>query len=138
MSYCTQQDMVDRFGELELIQLTDRHDVNAIDTDVLDRAMERGASLIDSYCRVRYQIPLNPVDPMIIDLNADLARYHLYDDSASEQVTKNHDEAMRMLKQISQGVLQLTADGLTGTSSSGSPQFDSGERVFSRDSLKGF
>ncbi len=138
MAYCTQQDMIDRFSELELIQLTDRYDVNAIDTDVLDRAMERGASLIDSYCRGRYQIPLSPVDPLVVDLNADLARYHLYDNDAPDQVTKNHDESVSLLKQISQGLLKLTGTLLTGSVSSGSPQFDSGDRVFSRDTLKDF
>ena len=138
MAYCTQQDMIDRFGELELIQLTDRHDVNAIDPDVLDRAVERGASDIENYCRDRYVLPLSPVDPMIVAMNADLARFYLYDEDPSDIVQKRYDTAMRFLRDISNGTIKLSSTLRTGSGSSGSPQFDSGDRVFTRDTLKGF
>lgn len=138
MAYCTQQDMIERFSEVELIQLTDRNDVNDIDADVLDRAIERGASDVDGYCRGRYVLPLSPVDPMIASINADLARFYLYDDAPSDTVQKRYDQAMKSLRDISTGLIKLSAVLLTSGGSTGSVQFDSGERVFTRDTLKGF
>lgn len=138
MAYCTQQNMIDNFSERELIQLTDRHDVNAIDTDVLSRAMERGTSVIDSHCRDRYVLPLNPVDEMIVSINCDLARYYLYDNDADDAVTKRHDEAMEVLGKISLGRMRLSAALVTSGGSVGGVQFDSGDAVFSRDKTRGF
>lgn len=138
MAYCTQQDMIDRFGLDEIVQLTDLVDSGLVDADRLNQAIERGASLIDSYCRGSYQIPLSPVDAIIIDINADLARYHLYDDQATEQVAKNHAEAILLLKQIAQQTLYLSAAAITGSASRGAPKFDDDGRVFGRSNTRDY
>ena len=39
MSYCTRQNLIDRFGEPELIQLTDLDNLGVIDDTVLNQAI---------------------------------------------------------------------------------------------------
>ena len=38
--YCTEQDLIDRFGEIEVAQLTNRSGVEVIDDSVLGRAQD--------------------------------------------------------------------------------------------------
>ena len=54
MRYATQKDMIDRFGEEDLITLTDRADrakppTGKIDAKVLNKALSDAADLIDGY-----------------------------------------------------------------------------------------
>lgn len=136
MSYCTQQDLIDRFGEDELIQLTDRNDVGVIDSAVVDAATNRAGNKVDRYCRDRYLLPLNPaVD--VLDIACDLSRFYLYEDHATEEVEKRYDTALADLRDIATGRQKLSA-ALATTGSSGMPEFQSGTRVFSRDTLDGF
>ena len=63
MTYATQADMLVRFGEPELIQLTDRFDapLGLIDPDVLGQALARADGEIDSYIAARVSLPLAAV-----------------------------------------------------------------------------
>ncbi|MBA1445877.1 MAG: DUF1320 domain-containing protein [Chromatiales bacterium] len=136
MSYCTQQDLIDRFGEDELIQLTDRNDLGMIDSAMVDAATNRSDNKIDRYCRDRYILPLNPaVD--VLDIACDLSRFYLYEDNTTEEVEKRRDQALTDLRDIATGRQKLSA-AIATTGSSGMPEFQTGTRVFSRDTLDGF
>ncbi len=139
MSYAVQSDMVNRFGEQELIQLTDRDRTGAIDTVVLDRALADATAEIDGYLAARYQLPLTSTPTVLVRVCADLARYHLHDDHLPEPVQVRYKAAIDLLRQVSTGrvSLGLSETGESPTSNDGA-EITSGGRVWDRNDSKGF
>ncbi len=138
MSYATRQEMIDRFGEDELIQLTDRANPPAgvIDNNVLDAALADADAEIDGYLQARYSLPLASVPLSIKRLARDIARYYLYDDGVPAVVAERYKEATRTLERISSGVVQLGLDASGDTTQpSTTPETVSGTPVFTEQSL---
>jgi hypothetical protein len=79
MAYATQQNLIDRFGERELIELTDRADppTGAIDAAVVTKALADADGAINGYLAVKYQLPISPVPVMFERFGCDIARYYL-------------------------------------------------------------
>ena len=102
--YCTQQNLVDRFGETELIQLTDRDNIGVIDTSVLARAITDAGCEMDSYL-TGYSLPLATVPDNFERIACDIARYYLYDNLMAEQVKARYESCIRYLKDVSKGKL---------------------------------
>jgi phage gp36-like protein len=141
MLYATQQDLIDRFGEDELIQLTDRADppAGAIDAAVAARALDAAEAMIDGYVGVRYALPLAQVPPLLTGIACDLARYHLYTNQATETVSARRDQAVATLRDIAAGKLALpVGETETPAPASVGVAIAGPGRVFSSDSLKGF
>ncbi|MES0879694.1 gp436 family protein [Roseibium sp. SCP14] len=143
MAYVTQQDMIDRFGEQELIQLTDRTNrpASTIDATTVAAAIGDAEKLADSYLAKRYALPLTPVPDVLVPIVANIARYNLYGERAEKDsaVTRNHKDALTWLKDVAAGTVQLEAAGVaSGQSAGGQVQVSAPERIFSRDSLGGY
>lgn len=143
MPYATAQDLIDRFGEQELIDLTDKGITpqGVINALVLDGAIADADAEIEGYLIGRYALPLATVPGVLTRIACDIARYHLYDDLATEQVRDRYEDARRLLESIASGKVQLGLPGSTGaTPVAGSPEVDTGtpDRVFSKDTLEGF
>lgn len=109
MTYATQQDMVDRFGQVELAQLTDRAAGSVIDTAVLGRALADADAEIDAYLGSRYTLPLTSLPPVLPRMAADIARYRLYDDRATDSVRERYSDALKTLRDIASGLVKLDA-----------------------------
>ncbi|MDH5786403.1 MAG: DUF1320 family protein [Chromatiales bacterium] len=133
MPYCTKQNLIDRYGEEELIQLTDRAGNGVIDDGVLDQAITDAAAEIDGYLAGRYQLPLAVTPPILTVYACDMTRYRLYDDAATEQVEKRYQDAIKFLRLATDGKVQLgpTSDGSKPAPSSGAVM-ESGGRVWGR------
>lgn len=121
MSYATQANMVTRFGEQELIQLTDRAQpaLEMIDSAILAAAMTRADSLVDGYLRVRYTVPVAPTLPEIAHVAEGIARRYLYDDGAPEGVTVMYTEAIAWLKDVQAGKVLLPATAAIASATGG-------------------
>lgn len=134
MSYCSQQDLIDRFDENELIQLTDRDNLGAINTAVLGQAIADARAEIDGYLAGRHDLPLASVPVVLVRSACDIARYYLYDNAVTEQVEKRYDAVIRFLEQVSRGKISLGVDssGAAPEPSDGA-QMQSGGRIFGRD-----
>lgn len=76
MAYATVEDMIARFGELEVIQLTDRNQDGLIDEDVAAVALADATAEIDAYLG-RFKRPFTDVPPILKRLCCDIARYRL-------------------------------------------------------------
>lgn len=139
MNYATLQDLVNRFGEQEVLQLTDREHTGEIDEAVAERALSDAAAEIDGYLAARYVLPLAAVPLVLVRLCADLARYYLYDDHAPEQVTQRYKAAVETLKRISTGQVALgVSDSGEQPETADGAEMESGGRVWARDDSKGF
>ncbi len=138
MPYATEQDLVARFGEDELIALTDRSGAGSIDSALVASALSDAAATIDGYLQARYPLPLATVPDVLQRLSCDIARYYLYDENASDQVTKRHDDALKMLGQISNGMVTLGLPDADVPESSNTAEMRSEDTVWARSKSKGF
>lgn len=140
--YAVSGDMIRRFGEAELIELTDRDgSAGAIVRDVLDSALKDAMGDIDGYLGGRYRTPIFPAPPMLTRLACDLARYYLYDNRLddSHPAARRYQAAVRLLEQLAAGRVplgvtryNLEPDGTAGV------EMDSEAAVFKRDRSRGF
>jgi phage gp36-like protein len=123
MIYAKPSDMAERYGERELIALTDRDGTGEMGVAVLVRALADAQAFIDGYVGKVYQLPLLgcvqpatqsgalPVyvaPPVLTRIACDLARYYLYTDLPDEhEVTRRHKAVVAELKAIGELATQL-------------------------------
>lgn len=110
MSYARIDDMVARFGEREVAQLTNRDGLDVVDADVLDEALADANAEVHGYLATRYRVPPDPVPRLLVRVACDVARYRLYDDAAPDEVRRRYEDAVRLLKSVADGGVSLGAD----------------------------
>lgn len=136
--YATKQDLIDRYGERELIELTDRVAGEAIIDAVVDHALADADAMIDAYIGARYVLPL-PTTPTVLNGTAcDIARYRLHEDTPSDAVRVRYEQAIKLLVALSRGDAKLDIAGTAPPASPGGPHVATGERVFSAASLRDY
>lgn len=141
MTYVTKQQLIDRFSERELIQLTDRDNKPAttIDDTVVNGAIADAEALVDGYLGKVYELPLGVTPPVLTRISADIARYYLHGKSADKDgpVHRAYTEAASWLKDVSRGLVQIDAAGVApAAAGGGSIRAKPADRVFTRNSLK--
>lgn len=140
MTYAVEQDLIDRFGDAELIELTDRADppAGARDSTVIAKALADADETVNAYVARRYDVPLSAVPASLTRIAADIARYYLYKDDPTEQVAAAYKDALKFLRDVADGKAVLDAAGVEPDSSGADIQVTSRDRVFSRDTTEGF
>ena len=132
--YAVRQDMIDRFGEPEIRQLTDRLDppAGAIDDTVLNEALDDADGLVDSYLAGRYALPLASVPKILKRYACDIARAFLWKDSAGETVHRAYEDAVKFLRAVAAGTasLGLDASNQPVTVDAGGVSFNESRREF--------
>lgn len=161
--YATVDDLIDRFGEAEMIGLTDP-DNTAVQSARAQRKLDDAHALANGYVGMAYRLPLagcakpapqpgNPqavetvAPPLLARLVCDIARYYLYDDKSTEEVLKRYEQAKQELLHISQGKATLACPwgGVAGDPLSADPQAGGCEvgysfpaRQMTDETLRGF
>lgn len=136
MEYATVQDMVARFGEPEMIQLSDPDNL-AVQAARIQLKLDDAHALADGYLSSVYQLPLQGcakpvgvgaveyvVPPQLARIVCDVARYYLYTDLAPEsEVYRRFQAATAELKAIATGVARLSCPwgGEAGTTADSGP-----------------
>lgn len=141
MPYATQQDLVDRFSQKELVQITNPTDFEATTVNAvpLQRALDDADAEIDARLQARYALPLASVPRLLVNAACDIARYRLYDDRATDQVTRRFEDAIKLLDRIGRGELQLGLDpAQQATPSTAGAHVQAVPRTFSRDLLSDY
>lgn len=134
MPYCAKQDLIDRFSEQELIQLTDDANLGVINDAALNKAISDADAEINGYLTT-YSLPLVTVPANLVLIACNLTRYHLYGDTVTELVQTRYDAAIKYLTQVAKGVITLGPD-VTGTvvaTTSNSVEFSSSPSLFGRN-----
>ena len=112
--YATSQDMIDTFGEAEVIRLTATYEEpSLVDTETLNRALERSSIDIDAYLSSRYPRPFAAIPRVLIGICCDLARYRLCGTGGrveSDEVRDRHRDAIKLLGMIADGKVKLGQD----------------------------
>lgn len=130
--YATLADMIARFGEEPMIQLTDRLGNGVIDETVIAQAINDASALVDGYLSGRYPVPLSPAPAILVGYTCDLARYNLFPDANLDDVNTvriRQRDAIRFLEQVGQGKISL---GMAPAATTSLPQFSESGKVFSR------
>jgi phage gp36-like protein len=110
MAYATIGDMIDAFGESEMVDLTDTTATNLLDQVPISKSLAATVAEIDASLRGRYELPLpQPVDPLLVRISCDLARELLYANRPTKVVTDNASRARTQLRAIASGQLRLDA-----------------------------
>jgi len=143
MTYGTQQDLIDRFGETELIQLTDKvnRPATTIDTTMVSKCLSDAEDLIDSYVGKLYALPIASPPDILTRVTCEIARYYLHGrrTEKDDPVTRDYLGAIAWLKDVAKGLVQLEADGIAAPQAGDSEvRVEAPDRVFTRDSMKGF
>lgn len=133
MAYLTQQDLIDRFGQSELEAIAPDGS-GGIDATKVSTAIDDAGNEIDIYIvSGGYSLPLANVPAVITGYASDIARYRLYDDDATEQVTKRYEQAIKFMKAVAKGEIKLSANDLDlsdGAEVVGEAEFEPGRQVF--------
>ncbi len=121
MPYATLQHLTDRHGEGRLIALTDRGPValGVIETTVVDRALADTDAVIDGYLAGRYALPLMATPALVADIAQAIALWKLHATEPEAKIKADYDAAMRSLREIAQGIVQLSVAGVEPAASGG-------------------
>ena len=113
MAYATVKDMVARFSELEVIQLTDRNQDGLIDEDVAAVALADATAEIDAYLG-RFKRPFTDVPPILKRLCCDIARYRLTAANGvliTDEIRNRYKiDVLDLLRAMAKGEVQLGVD----------------------------
>lgn len=134
MAYATVADLVTRFGEDELIDLTDRDEprTGAIVEAVALAALSDAAGEADAYLGVRYALPVSPVPAHLLTAVCDIARYRLHGVRVTDEVRARYEDAVRWLRDVAQGRAALPgASAASGTTTAALAEVvQAGRKVF--------
>lgn len=104
MSYCTLDDLLDRYGEDELYIAFDRVGDGVLDQAAIDRALVDADEEINTYLATCYNLPLATVPPVLTRLAAQIAMYHgSIGPAMTDEKRRRYDDAIAALKTISKG-----------------------------------
>ncbi|QMT39994.1 gp436 family protein [Neisseria shayeganii] len=138
MSYATVQDMVTRFGEGVMVQLTDLVRSGRIDHAAAQTALDDATAEIDGYLN-RYTRPFAEVPRILTVYCCDIARYRLATGmrQLTNDVQSRYEAATGYLKMVAKGQA-----GLSGLPADAAPATDNtvlfvspSDKVFGRDSV---
>jgi phage gp36-like protein len=144
MSYATPQDMINRYPNRDLVQLTNEDPtVTTVDTTVLQQALDDASAEIDGYLGARFTLPLTDLPEVLDRLACDVAMYRLQvlrpiHDLADARL--RYDDAIAMLTKVASGAMTLGvgADGHETQIASGVEEVTGPRRVFGRKRMRGF
>lgn len=123
MAYATSTDLINRFSEAEMIQLTDTTGSGVVDAARLALELASASGQMDVYLGAKHALPITDATQGQADdltrICCDIARYRLWNDAASDEVRLRYQDAMRTLEMIAKGILPLLTISQADTPKSG-------------------
>ncbi len=108
-NYISAQDISDRMGQSRIDALCANSGISS--ANMLAKASENAASLIDGYLSSAYELPLSAVPAMLRNIAVDLAEYELYKLSSSpsipEKIKDSCKDAVLFLEKLAEGSIRL-------------------------------
>lgn len=140
MPYATLNDLVDRAGEAEILQVADRDGDDVADATVIASALATADHTVNGYLAVRFAMPLTAVPPIVVGWAVSIARYLLHRDGAPDHVVRDYKQALIELEKAGAGKIDVPgADGVTPEQSpEGRTTAEGTPPVFTRENLDGW
>ena len=144
MSYATPTDIINRYPNRDLVQLTNEDPtITTVNTTVLQQALSDASAEIDGYLGGRFTLPLTDPPAVLNRLASDVAIYRLQalrplHDLADAR--KRYDDAIAMLTKVASGELTLGIawDGHETAIAQRAEIVEGPKRVFNRNTMRGF
>ncbi len=136
--YATKQDMLDRYDEYKLVELTDRAEptTGEINDAVLAKFLSDASETINSYIAARHKLPLAVVPGVLIGHACIIAFYKLHRGMYPEEIRTDYLDTIRFLENVSRGHIQLDAGGTEPASAEADARVEGPDRTFSRETMK--
>jgi phage gp36-like protein len=135
--YASVADMIERFGETEMVELTDFEHTGEVVAAKVERALDDASAEIDGYLAARFQLPVTDTPRLLSVLCSDIARYRLETRVNSEQARQRYEDALAKLRKIQSGEINLPLASPPAVSAE--PMVSPGRaRVFDDDTLRGY
>jgi phage gp36-like protein len=145
VSYATAQDVINRYPNRDLVQLTNEDPTaTTVNTVPITQALADASAEIDGYIEGRFTLPLADPPAVLNRLTTDIAMYRLQTLRPLhdlEDARKRYDDAVAMLTKVAAGelTLGLSADGNEPPVATGTVEAVQGpDRVFDRGKLRGY
>ena len=141
MAYASLNDLIERAGLDEILQVADRDDDGTPDPDVVEAALAHADNVANGYLKVRYQLPLAAVPDLLRTWCVAIARYYLHRDGAVDYVVRDWKAADQALKDMARGLIDLpVSEGETppAAGDGDSVRIVGPEPVFTREKLGGW
>ncbi len=144
MSYATAQDMINRYPNRDLVQLTNEDPTaTTINNAPISQALADASAEIDGYIEARITLPLTDPPAVLNRLTTDIAMYRmqslrpLHD---LEDARKRYEDAVAMLAKVAAGelTLGLSPDGQEPPLAGSVETVQGPKRIFNRGKLKGY
>jgi len=144
VSYATAQDVINRYPNRDLVQLTNEDPTATTVNDTpITQALADASAEIDGYIEGRFTLPLADPPAVLNRLTTDIAMYRmqslrpLHD---LEDARKRYEDAVAMLVKVAAGelTLGLSADGQEPPVPALEEKVQGPNRVFSRKKLRGY
>lgn len=108
----TLDDLIERFGESELIQLTDHENYQAIDETVANHAIKDATAEVVAYLNptglIQHGVYVGTPPKALILKVCDIARYYLYENGTPDIVEKRYEQAIAWLRLVGKNPAMLT------------------------------
>lgn len=143
MAYAVQSDLVPlRLTQAELVGLTCDDATNTVNAPMVSAALEEASGIVDSYCRQRYQTPLQAGDD-VKGKTLDIAVWLLFrrrrNAKNGEIIRQAYEDAIAFLGQVSTGKATLDQPvGSTPQTADSSVQKSTKRLIFGEHDLEGF
>lgn len=138
MSYATLADAKELYGEDYVLTSVVRVE-GTPDEDSLTAALEKASSEIDSYLSARYDVPISPVPPLLVQYAIDIAIYRTSSAPGAgltDEKRTRYEDALKWLINVAKGIAGLGLDDATDNQEH-TPVVISPCRVFTRSRLGG-
>lgn len=139
MSYASLEDLIERAGELEILQIADRDHDGAADPDVIDAALVHANNIVNGYIGAKYTLPLATTPDLVRTWSVSIARYFLHRNGAPDHIEADYKTAISALKDVARGLISIPdATGAVPAASAGVHMASIPDQVFSPQILKGW
>ena len=105
----------------------------------IDQALADATQVLDGWLAKRHTLPIDPVPGLLKRLAGNIARFHLHDDRATEEIRKRYEDSIKTLEAIATGKMTLGLDDPSPASSAGPVTSKTrADRVFTDRTLADF
>ena len=142
MKYATEQDIIDRYSQEQLLITFDRDGDGAVDLDgegvsVAEKSLTDATEEIDGYLSGRYNLPLDTVPKILTFMAVDIALYKgSVETAVTEERRTRYQDAIRFLTKVAEGKIQLFSSYPSAPQGGTGATFNAGNRLFTRNSMK--
>ena len=138
--YTNITEMLARYEEQKLIELTDFEAPyqDTIIEDVLNKVISDASAEVDLYLGGRYDLPLSQTPAALVDMTCTIVYYRLHRERYTDTLRQEYDDVIKTLEKISMGKIKLNMGGEEPKSAAAIAKVSAPDRIFNRDSLKGW